>query len=155
MLRALAADGMRSHLSEPICAGPKLVGLLNLSAANVQFFHSDYLIAASEVAGELGIAIQNVRLFEQVNHLRVDGIASEPDQRLLFSNLAEASDGSVPVAAKSTATPEPTGTLKGHYTVGLQTIDPSILGDLLATPTPKPTIYIPPIDFPDLDISWP
>lgn len=66
LLRALAADGMRSHLSEPICSGGKLVGLLNLSAANTQFFNTDYLIAATEVASELGIAIQNVRLFEQV-----------------------------------------------------------------------------------------
>jgi PAS domain S-box-containing protein len=66
LLRALAADGMRSHLSEPICAGGKLVGLLNLSAANVQFFNHDYLVAAAEIASELGIALQNVRLFEQV-----------------------------------------------------------------------------------------
>jgi PAS domain S-box-containing protein len=66
LLRALAADGMRSHLSEPICAGGKLVGLLNLSAANAQFFNHDFLVAAAEVASELGVALQNVRLFEQV-----------------------------------------------------------------------------------------
>jgi peptidoglycan hydrolase-like protein with peptidoglycan-binding domain len=96
-----------------------------------------------------------MRLFEQVNRLRVDGIASVADQRLLFSNLAQAGNGAVPTPAKGAASPEPTVTLKGHYTVGLQTIDPAILGDLFATPTPKPTIYIPPIDFPDLDIAWP
>jgi peptidoglycan hydrolase-like protein with peptidoglycan-binding domain len=109
---------------------------------------------SKKVVDEFGAGTYTaMRLFERANDLSVNGIASVRDQKLLFSHLALASDGTTPEEsgdASATATASPEETSHVYVSIGLHTLNPDILEGLVATATP--TIFIPDFTLPDLQV---
>jgi diguanylate cyclase (GGDEF)-like protein/PAS domain S-box-containing protein len=62
---------MRSFLGVPICIKKTVIGFLNLTSSEINYFqpkHADWLLA---FANQAAMAIENARLFSQVEHLAV------------------------------------------------------------------------------------
>jgi signal transduction histidine kinase len=68
---------MRSLLNVPIAAEDDFIGSLNLASATPSYFSDEHVDIATEVAGQLAIAIQQARLYEQVKQY-----AGQLEQRL-------------------------------------------------------------------------
>ena len=66
----LLAEGMRSYLSVPLILRGQLMGSLNLSATQAEAFDNEHIETASQLAMSLAIALQNARLFRQVQQGR-------------------------------------------------------------------------------------
>ncbi|HXW01079.1 MAG TPA: PAS domain S-box protein, partial [Anaerolineae bacterium] len=76
-LQALSAEGVRSFINVPLVARGKLIGSLNLGADTLDAFTPEHVDIAREVADPLALAIQQVRLHEQVQRY-----AAELEQRV-------------------------------------------------------------------------
>jgi signal transduction histidine kinase len=81
------AKGFRSSLSVPIVIQDELIGILNLLAYKPSIYTSEHVEIAREVAGHLGITIQQARLFDQlsINREQLQALS----QRLLEIQEAE------------------------------------------------------------------
>jgi GAF domain-containing protein len=62
----------RSQISIPLLAGDALLGVLNMQHDSPDTLHTDNLPAFEAVAGQLSIAIQNARLFDEVEQARAE-----------------------------------------------------------------------------------
>jgi len=62
----LVKEGIRSCICMPIVVQADLIGALNIASDQPGAFAPEYLDIAQEVAAQLGVAMQNARLFEQV-----------------------------------------------------------------------------------------
>ncbi|MBI3944161.1 MAG: PAS domain S-box protein, partial [Chloroflexi bacterium] len=69
-VRELQTEGLRSYVSIPLMAQGQLIGSLNLGSDRPGAFASDDLDIAGELAGQLAVALQNARLFEEVTESR-------------------------------------------------------------------------------------
>ncbi len=84
---ALAAEGIRSHLTVPLVAEGVLIGTLNLGSTEAGHFTDQHLDTAQQVAGQLAIALHQARLHEQVEHYadelerRLDDLRRADEQR--------------------------------------------------------------------------
>jgi signal transduction histidine kinase len=76
-LQALSAEGVRSFINVPLVARGKLIGSLNLGADTLDALTPEHVDIAREVADPLALAIQQVRLHEQVQRY-----AAELEQRV-------------------------------------------------------------------------
>lgn len=76
-LQALPAEGVCSYINIPLVARGKLIGSLNLGADTPTAFTAEHVDIAREVADPLALAIQQARLYEQVQHY-----AAELEQRV-------------------------------------------------------------------------
>ncbi|HEX9074372.1 MAG TPA: GAF domain-containing protein [Anaerolineae bacterium] len=63
-----ANPGMRSELCAPLKAGDRVIGVVNTESAQPNAFGEQDLRFLTTLAGQVAIAIQNVRLFEDVQH---------------------------------------------------------------------------------------
>ncbi|MGE5264979.1 MAG: GAF domain-containing protein [Acidobacteriota bacterium] len=63
-----ANPGMRSELCAPLKAGDRVIGIVNAESAQPNAFGEQDLRFLTTLAGQVAIAIQNVRLFEDVQH---------------------------------------------------------------------------------------
>ncbi len=62
----LLKDGIRSYMSMPIIVQTDLIGTINIAPQQLGGFAPEHIDIAREVAAQLAVAIQNLRLFEQV-----------------------------------------------------------------------------------------
>jgi PAS domain S-box-containing protein len=62
----------RSQISIPLLAGDVLLGVLNMQHDSPDTLHANNLTAFEAVAGQLSIAIQNARLFDEVEQARAE-----------------------------------------------------------------------------------
>jgi GAF domain-containing protein len=62
----------RSQISIPLLAGDALLGVLNMQHDSPDTLHADNLPAFEAVAGQLSIAIQNARLFDEAEQARAE-----------------------------------------------------------------------------------
>jgi PAS domain S-box-containing protein len=65
-LRAAQVEGVRAYFYTPILAGDELIALLNVGSDQPAAFSAEHFDIAREVADQLSIAIQQVRLREEV-----------------------------------------------------------------------------------------
>lgn len=98
-----------------------------------------------------------LRLFEKANHLRVDGVASVSDQKMLFSKLAVPNANYVTAPSGNStddATPTATGSdgLIDNVDV-LRTLKPDIFDNMFATATP--TLILPRVTIPKYNYPFP
>lgn len=68
----VSGEGIRSCISVPLMFHDKLVGSLNLGSDEPGFFQQEQIEIASEVADQLGIAIQQAYLHEQIQQHATD-----------------------------------------------------------------------------------
>jgi PAS domain S-box-containing protein len=66
----LLAEGVRSCVTAPLLAEDNLIGALSLSAAHPRAFTTEQALIAGEAAASLAVAIQQGRLFEQLQSSR-------------------------------------------------------------------------------------
>lgn len=78
-------DGIRSYLSVPIMSQHTLIGALNLFSDRPRAFSPEVIDVAHEVGSQLAVAIQNARLFEQVQ-------AGAESLRLMSQQLVRAQE---------------------------------------------------------------
>jgi len=78
-------DGLRSYLSVPIISQHDLIGSLNLFSDRPHAFAPEVIDIAREVGSQLAVAIQNARLFEQVQ-------AGAESLRLMSQQLVRAQE---------------------------------------------------------------
>jgi PAS domain S-box-containing protein len=62
----LLAEGFHSVLSLPLIAHGELIGSLNLSAKQADFFTEEYMTIGEEVARQLAITLRQTQLFEEL-----------------------------------------------------------------------------------------
>ncbi len=67
---AFPTQNLRSYLNVPLISEGQLLGFIGLGAAEPRAFRPEYIQVAQEVAVQLAVAIQNARLFEQVQASR-------------------------------------------------------------------------------------
>lgn len=67
MEKRLLAMGIHTFINIPLMVRGDLVGSLNLGAAEPGNFSPEYIQIARELAGSLAVAIEQVRLYEEVN----------------------------------------------------------------------------------------
>lgn len=58
--------GMRSEVAVPVRVGGRTIGVLNLESRSVDAFDENDLAFYSAIAGQLGVALENARLYEEV-----------------------------------------------------------------------------------------
>ena len=66
VMQTLQAEGLRSYINVPLISQGQLIGSLNLGADGPDAFAPEHVDIAREVADQLAIAIQQARLYEQV-----------------------------------------------------------------------------------------
>jgi len=66
VLERLWAEGLRSLISVPLIVEEEISGVLSISAIHPAAFTSEHQTIAYEVAGQLGIALHQARLYAQV-----------------------------------------------------------------------------------------
>jgi len=64
--RAWSGEGVRSYVTLPLITHGELIGILNLGAESPSAFAPEHVDIARELADQLAIAIQQARLYEQV-----------------------------------------------------------------------------------------
>jgi len=64
--QTLTAEGLHSSINVPLMVKGDLIGSLNLLATNPGFFALEFVEIAQEVAGQLAVAIQQARLYEEL-----------------------------------------------------------------------------------------
>lgn len=84
---ARAAGGFRSALSMPIVAQDELIGVLHLLAHQSDAFRPEHVEIAREVANQLGVAIRDARLWDQLQNSREE--LQSLSRRLLAVQEAE------------------------------------------------------------------
>jgi PAS domain S-box-containing protein len=62
----LGEEGVRSCLNAPLIAHSRLIGSLNLGADSPNFFVTEYIEIAQEVAASLAVALHQAQLYEQM-----------------------------------------------------------------------------------------
>ena len=74
-------EGLRAHLSVPITAGERVLGALTVARRTTRRFHEEDVALLARIAYHAAIAIENARLYEQVQSLAIleerDRIARE------------------------------------------------------------------------------
>jgi signal transduction histidine kinase/DNA-binding response OmpR family regulator len=87
-LDAAQREGLRSVLSVPLLVRLGLLGMLNLASERPGAFAPEFVDIAREVGDQIAIAIQNARLFEQVQvgrerlqHLSRQLVVAQEDER--------------------------------------------------------------------------
>ena len=60
----------RSEIAVPMAVGGRVLGVLNLQAASVDFFTEEEVLIMTTLAAQIAVALQNARLFEQTESLR-------------------------------------------------------------------------------------
>jgi len=68
LLQVLQSEGILACINVPLISGEQLVGAMNLGWANPREFTPEELEIASEVADEITIAIEQVRLRQEAKH---------------------------------------------------------------------------------------
>lgn len=68
LLQILQSDGIMSCINIPLISGEKLIGAMNLGWQDPRAFTDEEIEIASEVADEITIAIEQVRLREEAKH---------------------------------------------------------------------------------------
>ncbi|MBW8012133.1 MAG: GAF domain-containing sensor histidine kinase [Chloroflexi bacterium] len=71
MVQALSEHGIQSFMRAPLLTQDGLLGVLNLGAGNPKTFTSEHEEIAREVADSLAVALQQAKLFEQIEVGRV------------------------------------------------------------------------------------
>ncbi|MDX1521411.1 MAG: PAS domain S-box protein [Anaerolineae bacterium] len=66
--KLLVTQGIRTYVSVPVRSFNGLIGVLNLGADRPHFFNEETIEVAGEVAAQLGVAIQQARLQQQIRH---------------------------------------------------------------------------------------
>jgi len=66
VIRTLIVEGVRTYVGVPLIVKADLIGSLNLAAASPDFFTAEHLEIAQEVAGQLAVAVQQARLYEEL-----------------------------------------------------------------------------------------
>jgi signal transduction histidine kinase len=94
--QALLKEGIRAYVNVPLVSRGELVGTLNLAVDRPGIIAPEYVDVATGVAGQLAIAIQQARLYKQVQHqtLELEQRVTERTRRLatLYDVTAVASD---------------------------------------------------------------
>ncbi len=92
--QTLSDEGVRSHMMLPLITHGELIGILNLGAESPSAFVPEHVDIARELADQLAIAIQQVRLHEQVQRhaeeleQRVAGRTAELERRTVQLQVA-------------------------------------------------------------------
>ena len=84
-VQALYAEGLRSYVNIPLTFQGELIGCLNLGSDSPRALSAEHIEVAKEVATSLAVAIQNARLFDQVQ-------AGHKQMQLLSRRLVEAQE---------------------------------------------------------------
>lgn len=62
----IAAEGLTCHASIPLIAHDRIVGVMNVASAQAREFTSEDLTLLDSVGRQLGVAVENARLWEEV-----------------------------------------------------------------------------------------
>ncbi|MBI3593701.1 MAG: MASE1 domain-containing protein [Nitrospirae bacterium] len=97
-IELLKADGVRAYLNVPLICQSRLIGTLNLGSEHPNSFTFEDVEIAREMADLLAVAIQQTRLYEQVerhaSELEIqamrDPLTGIPNRILLFDRLHQA-----------------------------------------------------------------
>jgi diguanylate cyclase (GGDEF)-like protein len=86
----LADERMRSFVVLPILFKSDLLGILALGDSRPMHFRSEDFNHARQVADQVGVALSNVRMFEQVRFLAYyDGLTELPNRALFHDRLSQ------------------------------------------------------------------
>jgi signal transduction histidine kinase len=62
----VVAEGLVSHVSVPLIAGGRVLGVMNVASSNVRVFTFEDMTLLSAVGQQLGVAVENARLWDEV-----------------------------------------------------------------------------------------
>lgn len=79
---------VRSHLVVPICLGERVLGILRLDANTIQAFSEEQVVKLQPLTNVAAIALENARLFEQVQQELAERKQIENEIRRRNSELA-------------------------------------------------------------------
>jgi signal transduction histidine kinase len=112
VIQTLIAEGVSTYVGVPLMAQTDLIGSLNLAAASPDFFTAERLEIAQEVAGQLAVAIQQARLYEELEAYseRLEQTVAERTAELIEANeslkeLDQLKDAFLSTAAHELRTP--------------------------------------------------
>ncbi len=62
-----AAEGVNSELAVPVRVGGRVIGVLNVESRRLNAFDEEDLAFYTAIAGQLGVALENARLYQEVS----------------------------------------------------------------------------------------
>jgi signal transduction histidine kinase len=83
-LQMLQTVGIQSYVGIPLAAHDTLIGVLGLAAGSARAFEDDQIAIARDVAGQLAVAIEHARLYEEVQRysVKLEGRVAERTAQL-------------------------------------------------------------------------
>lgn len=67
----IRSEGLTTHASVPLMAGDRALGVMNVASSSARKFSSDDMTLLNAVGRQLGIAVENARLWEEVKEKEI------------------------------------------------------------------------------------
>ena len=67
----IRSEGLATHASVPLMAGDRALGVMNVASSSARKFSSDDMTLLNAVGRQLGIAVENARLWEEVKEKEI------------------------------------------------------------------------------------
>ncbi|MEW6179016.1 MAG: diguanylate cyclase [Chloroflexota bacterium] len=85
-----AMDWIKSYAGMPLFSRGQVIGFLNLDSAKADFFNEEVIFRLQALADQAALAVQNARLYEEVQNLSVtDPLTGIYNRRGLFQKCSE------------------------------------------------------------------